>query len=705
MLFNAAPPALLAASLLLGPPPTTVEPVVDQMHGVRIVDDYRWLEELESQSARVRDWTTEQNEYTRRTLDGLPGRAALEQRLGELLTVVSITAPVMRRNRYFYRERKGDQNQAVLYMRRGHDGEPEVVLDPNTLDEAGLISLDWYAPNHDGTLLAFGISYAGDENSTLHLLDPDTGRWLSDEIPGKVRGVNWLPDGSAFFYRDLADIKNPYSGRIRFHRRGSHHRHDVTLFEQYKEGPLATTWGPFAYTSKDARWMILGYYTSTKSNDLWVVDLDRWFRSGEFITTEIITGDDSSSRGPICGDTLFMRTTSGAPNGRVFAVDLNNPGRAHWKQIIPERPGAVLRGLGLARGHLTGSYLRSASTVLEVFGLDGRPLGVIDLPGIGTAWIVTEEDRAEAFYSFTSYNDPTSIWRIDLATRQSELWARPEVPFDPTTLKVEQVFYPSADGTKISMFLVHRKDLRRNRPNPTLLYGYGGFNISITPSFSATRIPWLESGGVFAVANLRGGGEYGEAWHEAGMLANKQHVFDDFIAAAEFLIDEGYTDREHLAIYGGSNGGLLVGAVVTQRPDLFEAAVCGVPLLDMLRYQKFLMARYWVPEYGDPDDPEHFAWLYEYSPYHNIKEGIPYPAILFTAGENDSRVHPLHARKMAARLQAVAGNDFEDDPILLWVEREAGHGAGKPLRIRIRDAADIWSFVMWQTGMMGESDQ
>jgi prolyl oligopeptidase len=434
-----------------------------------------------------------------------------------------------------------------------------------------------------------------------------------------------------------------------------------------------------------------------------VVDLDRWFRSGEFVTADIIVGEDAESRGPVLGDTLFMQTSSGAPNGRVFAVNLNNPARDNWVEIIPERADAVLRGLSLARGHLVASYLKSAATVLEVFKPDGEGLGEIALPDIGSARITTNENRTEAFVTFTSFDDPTSIWRVDVATGRRELWERVEVPFNPDDYVVKQVWYPSADGTNISMFVVHHRTVRLDGNNPTILYGYGGFKIPMTPSFRSTRIPWLEAGGVYAVAHLRGGGEYGENWHKAGMLGNKQNVYDDFYAAAEYLIAQGYTNSKRLAVFGGSNGGLLVGAAVTQRPDLCAAAVCAVPLLDMLRYDDFLMAKYWVPEYGDPDNPQHFKWLRAYSPYHNITEGIRYPAILFTAGENDSRVHPLHARKMTARLQTVATNDFERDPILLWVDRTAGHGAGKPQRLRIRDAADIYSFVMWQTGMLEKS--
>jgi prolyl oligopeptidase len=699
MIFNPAAIAL-ATVAFLGPPPSAPEPVVEDLHGVRVVDEYRWLEPLESESERVREWTTLQNDHTRDLLDDLPGRDRLESRLEELMTLPSISAPTARLNFYFNTERKGIQNQRVLYVREGLDGVPRALVDPNTLDEEGLISLDWYNPNHDGSLVAFGISRAGDENSVLHVLETGSGRWLADEIHGKVRSVDWRPDSSGFFYRDLADLDNPYSARIRYHDLGTHPRHDRTLFEQYKEGPLATTWGPFAYASEDARWMILGYYTSTKSNDLWCVDLDRWFRSGEFVTTEIIVGDDSTNSGPVLGDTLYLQTKSDAPNGRVFAVDLNDPDREGWREVIPEREVAVLRGVSLTRGNLVAAYERNASDILEVFGPDGTSRGQLELPGIGSAGASTRHDRTEIFVTYTSFNDPASIWRLDLATGERSLWARLDVPFDPDSIEVKQVWYTSADGTKVSMFIVHRKGVKRNGDNPTLLSGYGGFNISMTPYFSQTRIPWLEAGGVMAIPNLRGGGEYGERWHADGMLGNKQNVFDDFIAAAEFLIDEGYTSTERLAISGGSNGGLLIGAAVTQRPDLFAGAVCRVPLLDMLRYQDFLMAKYWVPEYGDPEDPQHFRWLHAYSPYHNITEDISYPAILFTAGENDTRVHPMHARKMAARLQQVATNDTSRDPILLWVDRSAGHGAGKPLRLRIRDSADIWSFVMWQTGML-----
>ncbi|MCA9290322.1 MAG: S9 family peptidase [Phycisphaerales bacterium] len=702
MFMSAVISSVVVSGMLVGPPATKAEPVTDVYHGESIVDPFRWLEPLEADSDAVRQWTDAQLGYTRGILDHLPGRAQLEARLATLMELPSVGAPVAGGRWYFNTVRAGDQNQPTLFVRDGADGDPRPILDPNTLDPDGLTSLDWFEPSHDGRLLAFGVSHAGDENSVAHVLDVERGTWLADEISGKVNGVYWMPDASGFFYGDLADLDNPYSGRVRFHRLGTHAREDRTLFEQYKTGPLATTWGPGASVSRDGRWMILTYWTSTRSNDLWCIDLDRWFRTGEFVQTEIITGDASTSDGPVSGDTLFMLTTSGTPNGSVHAVDLTHPSRDAWRTIVPERADATIDSIHLARGRLVVRYVSRASTRLERFRLDGTPVGPIELPGIGTASIVTNPDRTEAFVSYTSYNDPSSIWRADLETGALALWEQTEVPFDPSTLTVDQVEYPSKDGTPVTMFIVHRTDVRLDGANPTILYGYGGFNISITPSFNPARIPWLEQGGVYAFANLRGGGEYGEAWHQDGMLGRKQHTFDDFIAAAEYLVARRYTSPEHLAILGGSNGGLLTGAVMVQRPDLFAAVVSAVPLLDMLRYQDFLMARYWVPEYGSSEDPAQYQWLRAYSPYQNIRPGTKYPATLVTAGENDSRVHPMHARKMVAGLQQATTADPDADPILLWVDRSGGHGQGKPLSARVREAADLYSFIMWQTGMYPE---
>ena len=713
---------LAAATVVFaGPPPTEVRPVKETIHGVTLVDNYRWLEGDNSDPANmgrltdeVAAWTDAQNAYTRDVLDNLPGRAKLESRLRELMEVGSVSTPTMRGNRYFFSRREGDQAQAIVYMREGYNGDDITLLDPNTLDPDGLVTVSWYTPNHHGNLLAFGMFRAGDENSTLYVMDVDTGLWLADEIPGKTGSVNWLPDSSGFFYDNLEDIDDPYSGRVMFHTLGTHYRQDIEVVSQRRladlyEGynlsdqrlkELSTTYGPMAYTSRDAKWMVVGYWTGTRDNDLWVVDLDRWFRTGELVKKEIMFGEHAQGFGPIVGDTLYLYTTLDAPNGRVFAVDLNNPARDNWVEVIAEDDHAVLQGVSAARGILVAQYLQNATSRIALFDMKGRSLGDMELPGIGSAGLATEDDRTEAYLSFASYNWPRSIFRVDLATGERELWERPEVPVDPSIVQVDQVWYPSKDGTKVSMFLVHKKGLELNGKNPTILYGYGGFNISMTPYFSATMFPWYEAGGVYAIANLRGGGEYGQAWHEAGRLDKKQNVFDDFIAAGEWLIDNGYTDSDHLGIAGGSNGGLLTGACLVQRPDLFSAVIVAVPLLDMIRYDNFLMAKYWVPEYGSAKDPEQFQWLIKYSPYQNIKPGTAYPAVFLTAGENDTRVHALHARKMAAALQAATTSDPDEKPILLWVEREAGHGGGKPLDMRVRDVADSRIFMMWQLGML-----
>jgi prolyl oligopeptidase len=401
--------------------------------------------------------------------------------------------------------------------------------------------------------------------------------------------------------------------------------------------------------------------------------------------------------------TLYLQTTKGAPKGKVVAVSATDPGAAHWRDLVPERPDAVIDTISFARGLLAVAYMKNASNIVEVFDTHGTSVGQVAQPGIGAAGLAAEEDRTEGYLTFTSYNYPTSIFRVELTKPGAapELWAKPDVPVDPASADVEQVWYPSKDGTKISMFLVHRKGLTRDGKTPTILYGYGGFNQNQTPSFSATMFQWIDGGGLYALPNLRGGGEYGDAWHEGGMLDHKQNTFDDFAAAAEWLEANKYTSPERLAIRGGSNGGLLVGAMVTQRPELFHAAVCEVPLLDMLRYQDFLMARYWVPEYGSAEDADQFKFLLAYSPYQHVKPGTKYPAVFLTAGENDTRVHALHARKMAALLQASTASDPATAPILLWVDRDTGHGWGTPLNVRLRELVDWRLFVMWQLGVQG----
>jgi prolyl oligopeptidase len=694
------------------PPATRVDPVTDILHGVPIVDNYRWLEGDNSHpddqgqvTPEVAAWTDAQNAYTRTVLDGLPGRRALEDRMRPLMEVGSVTAPAMRGTRYFFSRREGSQNQPVIYWREGYKGADRVLIDPAKLDASGLTTVEWFSPSPDGRQLAYGTYRAGDENTTLHLLDVDTGARQVLEIPDKTQTAQWLPDGSGFVYQNLKNAKDPYSGQVRFHRMGTEPSADPLLFRQFTKAEnekLATTWGPSGTLSRDGHWLLLGYWVDTKSNDLWLVDFDAFRKSGRVARAPVTVGRTGEVGGTVIDDVLYLQTTKGAPKGRVVVAPAATPDEAHWRDIIPERADAVIEDVSFARNLIVVTYLKDAANVVEVFDRDGRSLGSLKQPGIGSAGISTEEDRSEAYLTFTSFNYPTTIFRVELTTpsAEPELWERPAVPVDPATVEVEQVWYPSKDGTKISMFLVHRKGLVKEGRTPTLLYGYGGFNISLTPAFSASRFQWYEAGGLYAVPNLRGGGEYGDAWHEAGMLGHKQNVFDDFIAAAEWLVANKYTSADRLAISGGSNGGLLTGALVTQRPDLFRAAVVAVPLLDMLRYQNFLMARYWVPEYGTAEDADQFAYLRAYSPYQHVQAGLKYPAVLLTAGEHDTRVHALHARKMAAALQAATTSDPSTEPVLLWVDREAGHGQGKPLNLLLRDAVDQRIFIMWQLGML-----
>ncbi|HEY8020737.1 MAG TPA: prolyl oligopeptidase family serine peptidase, partial [Thermoanaerobaculia bacterium] len=621
--FGILAAAISAAPALAGPagievpapPPTRSAPVREVVAGVPIVDDYRWLEgsgDPKSPGAmtpEVAAWTEAQNAYTRSILDHLPGRKELEAKLRPLMQVGSVSLPFLRGDLYFYSQREGGENQASYYVRRGYRGAPRRILDPAQLDASGLTTISWTEPSHDGRLLAYGTFRSGDDRSALHVLEVESGRTLPLSIGNKVSSFEWLPDASGFFYRNLADVENPYSGQVRFHRMGTATEADRLVMRQLtpaEDAKLAHTYGPQMALSRDGHWLLLAYATGASRNDLWFADARKFVATGELVKIPLSVGEDGASSGVTLGDTLYLHSTVGAPNGRLFAVDLAHPERARWKLLVPERPDVTLQSVTAGRGVLALHETVAAHDRYELLSPAGERLGELKLPGIGSAGLSAEDDRTEAFLQFTSFNYPSTIFRVDLAHPEAapELWERPAVPVDPSTVEVEQVFYPSKDGTRISMFIAHKKGLRLDGRNPTLLTGYGGFDISMKPYFNATLFQWFEAGGVYALPNLRGGGEYGEAWHEAGMLAKKQNVFDDFLAAAEHLIAAGYTSREKLAIEGGSNGGLLTGAALTQRPDLFAAVISAVPLLDMVRYQDFLMARYWVSEYGSSEDRE-----------------------------------------------------------------------------------------------------
>jgi prolyl oligopeptidase len=694
------------------PPDTERRSFSYAQHGQRIDDPYHWLEGSAAPEispadpaldAAVAAWTDAQNAYTRATLDAQGGREVLAAELEQLLSLDSWGIPRAAGDWLFYTLRRGAAAQPVLYVQAGEAAEPRVLLDVNALDLAGLTALDWYQPSRDGRYVAFGTSRSGDENTTARVLETATGRWLPDELSGRVDPVTWLDDDRQFVARRLSSAADPYSGQILVHRLGDDASGDRMLFEQYTEGELATTWGPYPIVSKDGRWLIIVYYTGTDSNDVWFYDLREWRETGSLERRDLLVGEDALTDGFIEADTFYALTTFGASNKRVLAFDLAAAEPARYREVIAERPDAVIAGIAPAERRIVVDYLANAYSRVETFDRSGRSQGEITLPGIGSASIVTHPERATAWLRFETFSEPASIHRVDLAAGRTALWRQPQLHAESSSsavrVIVKQVRYTSADGTAVPMFLVHREDIALDGENPTILYGYGGFDISMTPSFLAAWRPWLARGGVYAIANLRGGGEFGADWHRAGMLENKQTVFDDFYAAAQWLIEQRYTRRERLGISGRSNGGLLTGVAITQRPELFSAAIVGVPLLDMLRYQNFLMARYWVPEYGSAENEDQYAFLRAYSPYQNVKPDVRYPATLLTAGENDSRVHPLHARKMTAALQAATTADPAEEPILLWVDRETGHGQGKPLATRIREAADELVFMAWQLGL------
>jgi prolyl oligopeptidase len=673
-------------------PPTRLDSAEELLHGERIPDPYRWLEDGASEETRA--WTEAQNRLTQAYLEAVPSRPRIRARLETLLQIGSLGAPTPARGRYFYQRREGTQNQPVLYVRDGVDGADRVLLDPNALDAAGTTALDWYFPSDDGRLLAYGLSENGSEESVLQVMEVATGALLPERIaPCRAADLAWLPDNSGFYYTrypregDVPEDELPYHRAVYFHRLGTEPGDDPLIFK-----PEQKEHWPGVDCSPDGRWLVVSVARTFDQTDLYLQDRGR---GGAL--RPVVKDLPHSYEGHVVGGRLYIRTNEGAPNYRVLVADPASPARAGWREIVPTRSDAVLDGCLVTRTTLALSYLEGASSRLRLTGLDGEQPREVPLPTLGSlfGW-GAEPDGDELFYGFSSYTVPPSIYRIDLQTGAGTLWQRVEADIAPERYEVQQVRYPSKDGTAITMFVVHQRGLARNGEHPAYLTGYGGFNISMTPSFSRSVIAWLEQGGVVAIPNLRGGGEYGEAWHQGGMLGTKQNSFDDFIAAAEYLIREGYTSPARLAIAGGSNGGLLMGAVLTQRPELFRAVIVQVPLLDMLRYHHFLIARLWIPEYGSAEDPAQFRWLRAYSPYHHVLPGVAYPAVLLATAESDTRVDPLHARKMAARLQAASSSDH---PVLLRLEGRAGHGAGKPVSKVLEELVDTWSFVVTELGV------
>ena len=668
------------------PPETRTDDVVEVIHGVKVADPYRWLED--QQSPETRAWIDAQNEYTHSFIDKLPYRDAISKRLGELMKIDQVSRPFERGGRYFLSKRAADQDLWVIYMRESLDGEDRVLVDPHTLSADHTTSAGIYDVSPDGKLLAYYVREGGEDEVSIRFLDIDSGKLLDEDLPkGHFFGLSILPDKSGFYY---AKHVNEVGSRVYYHAMGTDPADDPMIFgEGYGPGM-----GIGCYVTDDGRYLGIGVFhgSAGQKSEVYYKDLAS---DGPIIA--IVNDIDARFEPDYGGGTIFMNTNWDAPNGRILAVDASDPARENWKEIIPESENAVIEGFSVAGGKLFVNYMENVSSKVRVYEPDGTYLREISFPTLGTVSGVSGRwGSDEAFFVFTSFHVPTTIYRYDVASGAQEVWYRPQVPVDTEKMEVEQVWYESKDGTKVPMFLVYEKGLERDGANPTMLTGYGGFNVSLTPHFRATAIPWVEAGGIVAIPNLRGGGEFGEEWHRAGMLAEKQNVYDDFIAAAEWLIAQNYTSRKKLAISGGSNGGLLVGAVETQRPDLFKAVVCTYPLLDMVRYHQFLLAKFWVPEYGSSEDPEQFKVLYAYSPYHNVTEGVKYPATLFITGDADTRVAPLHARKMTALLQAKTGGDA---PILLLYDTKAGHSGGRPVSKVIEDETDEMSFLFWQLGM------
>ena len=678
-------------------PTTRTADQTDTYHGIEVADPYRWLEDPNSEETVA--WVEAQNKVTFGYLNQLPSRDRLNARLTELWNYERYGLPFKQgdRNadqpvRYFYSKNDGLQNQSVLYTLPSLDAEPTVLLDPNTLSEDGTVALSGIAISENAQYLAYGLSTAGSDWMEWKVRDIATGKDTDDHVQWvKFSGASWTHDHKGFFYSrydepkpdtQLEDV-NRYQ-KLYYHTLGTPQSEDELIYER----PDQPDWGFSGGVSEDGRYLIISVWLGTApKNLLFYKDL----QDPDSEVVEIISEFEAQySVIDNDGTTFWIQTDLDAPKGKVIAIDITNPDRDNWQTLIPEAE-ETLESVGVLNNQFVADYLKDAYTQIKIFDLTGDFVRTVELPGIGSAGgFGGDRTDTETFYSFTSFTIPTRIYRYDLTTGESTLFREPSIPFDPDAYETKQVFYPSKDGTQIPMFLTAKKGLERNGENPVLLYGYGGFSISLSPSFSVSNLVWLEMGGVFAVANLRGGGEYGEAWHEAGIKTHKQTVFDDFIGAAEWLIGEEYTKSEKLAIAGGSNGGLLVGACITQRPDLFGAALPAVGVMDMLRFNQFTIGWAWESDYGSPQNEDEFKALYAYSPLHNLKPGTAYPPTMITTADHDDRVVPAHSFKFAAALQAAHKGD---NPVLIRIETKAGHGAGKPTTKQIEEATDKWAFL------------
>ena len=674
-------------------PDTRREDRVEKLHGVDVPDPYRWLEEDVRKSPEVKAWVEAENKVTNAYLAAIPEREGIQKRIKELWDYEKFSAPTRVAGRYFFRKNDGLQNQAVLYTTDRLDGKPRELIDPNAWTKDGTMALGGTEASPDARYLAYAVSEAGSDWETIRVLDVGTAKALPDELKWvKFSEFSWTADGKGFFYSRYDEPKAGetfqsvnLNQKVFYHRVGTPQADDVLVYKR----PDHPDWGFQAAATDDGRYLVITTWQGTDDRyrvtyrDLaepyaTTIDLIDHFRNDyTFIDND----------GPV----FYFRTDFQAPNRRVIAIDTRRPDPQDWKEIIPEAKDK-LEAVHLVGNQFVASYLKDAHTQVKLFTPDGTPVRELELPTIGTAsGFGGKRTDTETFFLFSSYATPPSIYRLDLVTGKTSLWRSSKVKFDPARYEVRQVFVPSKDGTKVPMFITLKKGTKLNGSNPTLLYGYGGFNISLTPGFAVSIAAWLDLGGIYAVANLRGGGEYGQDWHKAGTKLKKQNVFDDFIACAEYLEKEKYTSREKLAVKGGSNGGLLIGAVMTQRPDLFGACLPHVGVMDMLRFHKFTAGRFWVDDYGSPDNAEEFKALYKYSPYHNLKRGVKYPPTLVITADTDDRVVPGHSFKFAAELQYCQGGDA---PVLARIETRAGHGAGKPTQKLIEELADEYAFLV-----------
>ncbi len=668
----------------------------DDYHGTEVSDPYRWLEDVDSDETHA--WVEAQNKVTFGFLKGIPQRSTFQDRLTKIWDYTRYGTPFKKGGRTFYFKNDGLQNQSVLFVQDDAGSEARVLLDPNTLSDDGTVALGGFSISRDGRWLAWSTSVSGSDWRTWYVRDIATCKDLDDKVEwSKFSGAAWDHKAQGFYYSryDVPAEGETFEGsnyfqKLYYHQRGTDQSQDKLVFER----PDQKEWGFQGEVSEDGRFLIISVWQGTsRNNRLFYLDLQT---AGAEVVTLLDDYDAAYNFLHNDGGLFYFKTNLEAPRERIIAIDISHPARSGWKTIIAESEDPM-DGVAVLNSSFVVTYMHDVVNEVKVFGFDGQPKGEIALPGLGSSsGFVGQSSDTETYYAFNSYLNPNDIYHHDFTTGKSTLFRRPEIDFDFSGYETERVFYTSKDGTRIPMFLVHKKGLKLNGDNPTILYGYGGFNISLNPRFSISILPWIEEGGVYAVANLRGGGEYGEEWHQGGMLKNKQNVFDDFISAAEYLITEGYSSPNKLAVFGGSNGGTLVGAVVNQRPELFAAAIPAVGVMDMLRFQNFTIGWAWTSDYGSSEDADMFPILFAYSPLHNLREGTEYPSIMVTTADHDDRVVPGHSFKYAARLQACQGGNL---PVMIRIQTKAGHGAGKPTAMVIEEVADRYAFLHKTLGM------